>query len=402
MLGAIIGDVVGSVYEWNNIKTKEFPLFGKKCFFTDDTVMTVAVAEALLNGGKSNDFIDSMKKFGHLYPSSGYGSSFSSWLKSESREPYNSFGNGSAMRVAPCGWFADSLIKAEALAEISAAVTHNHPEGIKGAQATAAAIYFARTGTKKDKIKEYIEFKFGYDLSRSLDDIRPDYTFNETCQQTVPEAIIAFLESISFEDAIRNAISLGGDSDTLAAITGSIAEAFYGIRSSYIITRVFHYLDDNVSAIINDWLNAGKPIGAIINKDTWKTEDFVNPMPIEMKLRLAETQFARIRFGLLPEEMEDKWFAYFGDDRIHFHRSWTGFKIFEAKIEKSGSDYLISEILVERDEKRYRNKDENEDINSFYYLLGRGILGLNIDLPMDSNSETDIVRGWSSFGRMML
>ena len=128
MLGAIIGDVVGSVYEWNNIKTKEFPLFGKKCFFTDDTVMTVAVAEALLNGGKANDFIDSMKKFGHLYPSSGYGSSFSSWLKSESREPYNSFGNGSAMRVAPCGWFADSLIKAETLAEISASVTHNHPE----------------------------------------------------------------------------------------------------------------------------------------------------------------------------------------------------------------------------------------------------------------------------------
>ena len=265
MLGAIIGDIVSSVYEWNNIKTKDFPLFSEKCFFTDDTVMTVAVADALLNGGTTDNFIDSMKKFGRLYPNSGYGGRFGSWVLSDEREPYNSWGNGSAMRVAPCGWFAKSLDEAETLAEKSAAVTHNHPEGIKGAQATAAAIYLARDGMKKDKIKDYIESKYKYDLSRTLDEIRPVYRFNETCQETVPEAIIAFLESSSFEDAIRNAISLGGDSDTLAAITGSIAEAYYGIES-IITTRAFHYLDDTLSAVINAWLHAGKSIGAVIEK----------------------------------------------------------------------------------------------------------------------------------------
>ena len=233
MLGAIIGDIVGSVYEWNNIKTKDFPLFSERCFFTDDTVMTVAVADALLNGGTSDAFIDAMKKFGRLYPNSGYGGRFAGWLSSDNREPYNSWGNGSAMRVAPCAWFADSLDEAESLAELSAAVTHDHPEGIKGARATAAAIYLARTGVTKAGIKDYIETKYGYDLSRTLDVIRPRYRFNESCQGTVPEAIIAFLESDGFEDAIRNAISLGGDSDTLAAITGGIAEAYYWSSKYY-------------------------------------------------------------------------------------------------------------------------------------------------------------------------
>ena len=223
MLGAIIGDIVGSVYEWDNIKTKDFPLFSEKGSFTDDTVMTIAVADALMKGGTPDEFIDSMKEIGRQYPNSGYGGGFSNWLFSDDREPYNSWGNGSAMRVSPCGWVAKSLDEAEALAEKSASVTHNHPEGIKGAQATAAAIYLARTGTKKDKIKEYIESNYGYDLRRTLDEIRPVYRFNESCQETVPEAIIAFLESTDFEDAFRNAISLGGDSDTLAAITGSIA-----------------------------------------------------------------------------------------------------------------------------------------------------------------------------------
>jgi ADP-ribosylglycohydrolase len=159
MLGAIIGDIVGSVCEWNNIKTKEFPLFSDKCSFTDDTVMTIAVADALLNGGTADNFIDSMKKFGKLYPNSGYGGNFMHWIHSDTREPYNSWGNGSAMRVSACGWFAKSLERAEALAERSAVVTHNHPEGIKGAQATAAAIFLARTGNPRDETKRYIENK---------------------------------------------------------------------------------------------------------------------------------------------------------------------------------------------------------------------------------------------------
>jgi len=189
MLGAIIGDIVGSVYEFNNIKTKDFPMFKKDCRFTDDTVMTVAVAEALLNGGTAENFIDSMKKYGRLYPHAGYGMKFALWLGGNNTQPYNSFGNGSAMRVSPCGWFAESLAEAESLAGKSAAVTHNHPEGIKGAQATAAAIYLARSGESKDKIKEYIENKYGYNLSRRLDEIRPGYRFNERCQETVPEGV---------------------------------------------------------------------------------------------------------------------------------------------------------------------------------------------------------------------
>jgi len=229
MLGAIIGDIVGSVYEWHNNKTKDFPLFRGDCFFTDDTVMTVAVAEAINNGGKSNDFIDSMKAWGRLYPDAGYGGRFGGWVFSDDREPYNSWGNGSAMRISPCAWAYNTLDEVEKAAENCAAVTHNHPEGIKGAQATAAAIFLARKGKSKDEIRTYISEKYGYDFCRTLDEIRPTYRFNESCQETVPEAIIAFLESNDFEDAIRNAISIGGDSDTLAAITGSIAEAAYGV-----------------------------------------------------------------------------------------------------------------------------------------------------------------------------
>jgi len=261
MLGAITGDIVGSVYEWENIKTKEFPLFRDDCFFTDDTVMTIAVADALLNGGASDDFIDSMKKIGVNYLC-GYGVRFLRWLCSDTREPYNSWGNGSAMRVSPCAWFAGSLDEAETLAERSAAVTHNHPEGVKGARATAAAIYLARAGKTKSEIKSYIEGKYGYNLNRTLDEIRPGYRFDESCQGTVPEAITAFLESADFEDAIRNAISLGGDSDTLAAITGSIAEAAYGIPPE-IAEKALSYLDDRLKAVIKAWLDSGKTCGLL-------------------------------------------------------------------------------------------------------------------------------------------
>lgn len=252
MLGAIIGDIVGSVYEWHNIKTKEFPFFSKRCHFTDDTVMTIAVAEALMNGGTPDDFLDAMKKYGKLYPRCGYGRHFHRWVKLDNREPYNSWGNGSAMRVSPCAWYGKSLAEAEDMAERSAAVTHNHPEGIKGAQATTAAIYLARLGRNKAEIKEYVENKYGYDLSRSLEEIRPTYRFDESCQGSVPEAIIAFLESNGFEDAIRNAVSLGGDSDTIAAITGSIAEAAYGIPEP-LLAEALSFLDDRLLSVVNAW-----------------------------------------------------------------------------------------------------------------------------------------------------
>ena len=263
MFGAIVGDIVGSVYEWHNIKTKTFPLFRDDCFFTDDTVMTVAVAEAMMNGGQPDDFIDAMKKFGKLYPDAGYGGGFKKWLASGTREPYNSWGNGSAMRVSPVGFFpnlraAGGYIDLTALgASIycwstrSAEVTHNHPEGIKGAQAVADSIMYMRFGREVDgdvderraSLKDFIEEKYGYDLSCTLDEIRPTYHFNESCQDTVPQAIRAFIESVDFEDAIRNAISLGGDSDTLAAITGGIAEAAYGVPK-WIKDKAWSYLDE--------------------------------------------------------------------------------------------------------------------------------------------------------------
>ena len=274
MLGAIIGDVVGSVYEWNNIKTKDFPFFREDCFFTDDTVMTCAVAEAIMNGGQKDDFIDAMKKYGRMYPNADYGTRFNRWLVTDNREPYNSFGNGSAMRVSPCAWVMDATteelpFEVKRLAQLSSEVTHNHPEGIKGAMATADAIFMCRYffgGHAGDNgqsnsdnpeeikrcIKEHLEKEYGYDLSKTLDEIRPTYRFNETCQDTVPQAIIAFLESTDFEDAIRNAISLGGDSDTLAAITGSIAEAAYGIPE-WITDKVYTYLDEPLKDVLRRW-----------------------------------------------------------------------------------------------------------------------------------------------------
>lgn len=270
MLGAIIGDIVGSVYEWNNIKTKDFPLFKDECFFTDDTVMTCAVAEAIMNGGKRDDFISAMKKYGRMYPDAGYGGRFGVWLSLDESEPYNSFGNGSAMRVSPCAW-VDSCnfapendpwpTRGRELAKLSSEVTHNHPEGVKGALATTDAILMCRCYfNSKDKtpdeikkiIREHIEREYGYNLSQSLDEIRPGYGFNETCQGSVPQAIIAFLESTGFEDAVRNAISLGGDSDTIAAITASIAQAAYGIPED-IAQKALSFLDAPLLDVFNRW-----------------------------------------------------------------------------------------------------------------------------------------------------
>ena len=278
MFGAIVGDIIGSVYERHNIKTKDFPLFREDCRFTDDTVMTCAVAEAVMNGGQKDDFIDAMKKYGRMYPNAGYGRKFHAWINSNDREPYHSFGNGSAMRVSPCAWVMDCGFMdrtgcwpsaGSACVELSAAVTHDHPEGLKGAMATADAIYLCRyffggygnseeTSISDDPVKckeivkERIEWNYGYDLSRTLDEIRPTYRFDATCQGSVPQAIIAFLESKDFEDAIRNAISLGGDSDTIAAIAGSIAEAAYGIPE-WIKDKAYSYLDKPLKDVLRRW-----------------------------------------------------------------------------------------------------------------------------------------------------
>lgn len=224
MIGAIAGDIIGSVYEYRPIKTKDFPLFHPQCKFTDDTVLTVAIADAILS---DRPYLEAVRELGRRYPGAGYGGSFIQWLDSDEPRPYNSWGNGSAMRVSPVGFAFSSEDQIFRHATMTAEISHNHPEGIKGAQATALAVLLARTGIGKERIRSRIAEEFGYNMDRTVDDIRPTYFFDVSCQGTVPEAIIAFLDSDSFEDAIRNAISLGGDSDTLACITGGIAEAFY-------------------------------------------------------------------------------------------------------------------------------------------------------------------------------
>lgn len=228
MYGAIIGDICGSIYEFRNFKTEtpaDIKLPNPRCFFTDDTVLTVAVMDAVLG---IFDYKKAVYSWANKYPHSGYGGRFCAWFNASNPQPYFSWGNGSAMRVSPVGWAFDTFEKTLAGAKYSAEFTHNHPEGIKGAQATAAAVFLARTGKTKEEIRACISETFKYNLDRTLNEIRPGYSFDESCQRTVPEAIIAFLESDNFTDSIQKAISLGGDSDTLACITGGIAEAFYG------------------------------------------------------------------------------------------------------------------------------------------------------------------------------
>lgn len=271
MIGAIIGDIAGSRFEFNNYRSKDFELFTEGCFTTDDSIMTLAVAKAIMetdkridpaskNLGISNEYrqllseltVKYMQETGRLYPDCDFGGMFYRWVFSNDPRPYNSFGNGAAMRISPAGFAARTEKEAISLSETITAVTHNHPEGLKGAEATVTAIYMARQGMTKNDIRDRIT-KVYYPLDFTIDEIRPSYRFNETCQETVPQAIEAFLESDSFEDAVRTAISLGGDSDTLAAITGAIAEAYYGVPD-WIRDRALSYLDDDLRAIYDEWI----------------------------------------------------------------------------------------------------------------------------------------------------
>ncbi|HVL58021.1 MAG TPA: ADP-ribosylglycohydrolase family protein [Burkholderiaceae bacterium] len=241
MLGAIAGDVIGSVHEHAGTKTKYFPLLAPHCRFTDDSVLTVAVADALLG---PRDYVDAFHDWFWRYPHAGYGGTFAHWALSRRREPYNSWGNGAAMRVSPIAWAFDSLDEVLAQARRSAEVTHDHPEGIRGAQATAAAVFLARQRRSKQEIRDEIECRFNYRLDAPLDAIRPSYRFDVSCQGSVPQSIIAFLESSDYEDAVRNAISLGGDADTMACIAGAIAEAYYGGVPPAIERAVLDTLDE--------------------------------------------------------------------------------------------------------------------------------------------------------------
>ncbi len=249
MLGAIVGDIIGSPYEGkrSRIKEIEFALFSGESVFTDDTVCTVAVADWILNGGSLAELFH---EYVDRYPHAGYGQSFFDWCFRREREPYNSWGNGSAMRVSPAGWARETLKETLALAKRSAAVTHNHPDGVLGAQAVAGCIFNARRGGTTEEIREFVDAWIGYDLRSTLDEIRPDYRFDVSCAGSVPESIIAFLESTDFESAVRNAVSLGGDSDTMAAIAGSIAEAFYGGVPQPLVEEAMSRLDDDLADVV--------------------------------------------------------------------------------------------------------------------------------------------------------
>jgi len=246
MIGALAGDIIGSVYEWDNIKTKEFELFSGKCHFTDDSVLTIALADTILTG---TPYVDNLKKFYNWYPHRGYGCNFDEWAQSASLEAYNSWGNGAAMRISPVGFAYDNLETVLQKAKEFTEITHNHPEGIKGGQATAVAIFLARTGKSKAEIKNTIEAWFGYDLSKHVDEIRPTYSFDVSSRGTVPQAIRAFIDSSDFEDAIRTAVSLGGDTDTLTCITGGIAQAFYKGVPGAIQSKVYETLDARLGTI---------------------------------------------------------------------------------------------------------------------------------------------------------
>ena len=302
MLGAIIGDIVGSRFEVSNHKNINFELFHSNCNFTDDTICTVAVADWLIKEeGKQNDFANHLQKWCLQFsnPMGGYGTRFASWIREKHPKPYGSYGNGSAMRIAPVGWSCESLDETCSVAGEIAAVSHNHPEGIKGAQATASAIFLARKGFSKIEIRLQISQLFGYNLNRTCEEIRPVYEYNETCQGTVPEAIVAFLDSTDFENAIRLAVSLGGDSDTLTCITGAIAEAFYGIPYE-LENEALSYLPENIMKVITLFKN--------------KYEQQIDDVKYFSQIRVTPHQIWEKMFELIPllEKSETANYTHWG------------------------------------------------------------------------------------------
>ena len=365
MIGAITSDMIGAPYEFDRgNKTKDFPLFSKGSHFTDDSVMTVAVTEALLDSmGKSDDeiraaLVASMQKWGKRYPNAGYGGMFYRWLREKDPKPYGSYGNGSAMRVSSAGWLFDTIEETRHIARLTAEVTHNHLEGIKGAEATASAIFMARSGSTKAEIREYIIAEFGYDLSRTCDEIRPDYYHVETCQQTVPEAITAFLEGADFEDVIRTAVSLGGDCDTLTCIAGGIAEAYYGIPDE-IAEECRKRLPEDMLAVIDRFsemkksakkrpfhdmfLNGNEIIDDAINKfhDDGSKENLVALLDA---IRERMHQDGHFIFPVIRDENEEESFI-FRTIRTKDGKIWHAAFTNQAEFEKGAPSEVISNFI---------------------------------------------------------
>lgn len=361
MYGAILGDMIGAPYEFSQApRDKGFPLFIEGSHFTDDSVMTVAVAEALLDTLGADDqtvseaLMAAMQHWGRCYPNAGYGGRFRHWLVAEQPAPYGSFGNGSAMRVSAAGWLCDSLAETRRLARLSAAVTHNHPEGIKGAEAVASAIFLARQGSTKEAMRAFISETFGYDLSRSCDDIRPMYTFNETCQGTVPEAITAFLEGENFEDVIRTAVTLGGDCDTLTCIAGSIAEAFYGVPQK-LVDACRARLPEDMLAVVDHFQQVIRPFHdhtldgnevieqAIAAYHETPTEGHLQAIVAAFRQRIREDGHVIVPVEHLENGMMLRTVPV--DEGVEYLALFTSQQAFAEGPKSSALSYFIDEIL---------------------------------------------------------
>ena len=308
MYGAIFGDIIGSRFEFDNGgKTKEFELFTKEDNWTDDSVMTIAIMEALVNAGKDADVetirkecIKSMQDWGQRYPYAGYGSSFINWVHAKDPKPYNSFGNGSAMRVSAAGWIYDTVERTREVARATAEVSHNHPEGIKGAECTAAVMFLARTGVSKEEIKEYVIREFGYDVSKTVDELRPLHEHIEWCQDSLPKALASFFEGDSYEDVVRNAVSLGGDTDTLAAIAGAMGDAMYGVPIGMIVTGI-DYLEEDMKEtldIFRGFLDGEKP-------DPYRNNKFIKMAAENFSKDRTEDNLYKMLDVLFRRMMED-------------------------------------------------------------------------------------------------
>lgn len=372
MYGAIMGNIVGSRFEfdWGN-KTKDFKLFTKESIYTDDTVMSIAVANALLSAGCDADehdikekLIYSMKYWGRKYPHAGYGGNFRVWLFSDDDKPYGSFGNGSAMRVSSVGWLYQSIERTRQVARWTAEVTHNHPEGVKGAEAVAAIIYLARSGFDKDYIRDYVIKEFGYDLTRTCDEIRPYYHHVESCQETVPEAVTAFLEGEHYTAVVKTAVSLGGDCDTLTDIAASFGEAYYGIPKKFI-PEIENRLDDDLRKVLHEFNRARQTVVAV--KRDWNTEN----MPARhdsffLERTFTAAEMANLRRGNVPKEMEDKWFFYMKHNKLFAYRSWTGFLIYVVEFNSMTN---IHKVTVNRETQQYNCEDVNQDREFLNELL---------------------------------
>lgn len=372
MYGAILGDIIGSRFEFDRgDQSKEFALFTGESMYTDDSVMTVAVAEALLDAGKDaaesevkSNLIRTMKKWGNQFPNAGYGVMFCRWLFEDMAEPYRSYGNGSAMRVSAAGWLYDSLERTREVARWTAEVTHNHPEGIKGAESVAAVIYLARNGFDKKYIKQYVIDHFCYDLSRYCDEIRPGYVHVETCQETVPEAITAFLEGKDFLDVVRTAVSLGGDSDTLTDIAAAMAEAYYGVPKE-LMEECENRIEEEMRTVLERFVEARRRIIAV--SGDWTTL----PMPEQkdtflLKRHISPEEMACLRRGRIPVQMEDKWFFYMQRNHLYIHRSWTGNMIFEIEWDMGGDEHKVT---VNRFSEQYKGTSVSEDMEMLNHLL---------------------------------